>query len=448
MAMKSLHILSPRVGRRQHGVTLIEALVALLVMSFGMVALVGLLSNLRQSGDLAKQRSEAMRLAQSEMETLRSFSVLNKDGGVDATVQDYEHDVIAAAADRSVVGENSNTSFTIIRKVGPLEAGAEVPEGEVEPQSVRGQTIRVTVTWKDRGGAAQALSLDSVVSRTDPAYAVALGVTPPTNGVRTPDGRNPGVPTGAKDLGNGSSAFRPGRGSTTIWVINNVTGVVTGRCDVPVATSVSALVAADVDSCKNNTIGYLVTGTIRFSSANAPAPEAPEATARPVSMYIKLVPSEYKETVKGLEVFAGGRDYPVTPNHVCFTDAPLTSPSTQPLVDYYCIVYPNTQTPRNWWGQVFVTGLDLGPAATQSKVCRYSADYNGNGYVYAVTTSKPYFVIDNEEHPETYRGVSYSLNRQNFLVVRGDVACPTRAKATDLFLDYATYEMPAPPAAP
>ncbi|WP_370695081.1 type IV pilus modification PilV family protein, partial [Klebsiella pneumoniae] len=38
---------------RQRGVTLIEALVALMVMSFGMVALVGLLATLRRGGDVA-----------------------------------------------------------------------------------------------------------------------------------------------------------------------------------------------------------------------------------------------------------------------------------------------------------------------------------------------------------------------------------------------------------
>ncbi|HEY9109324.1 MAG TPA: prepilin-type N-terminal cleavage/methylation domain-containing protein [Roseateles sp.] len=435
----------PGINRAQRGVTLIEALVALVVMSFGMVALVGLLGNLRQSGDLAKQRSEAMRIAQTEMETLRSFAVLKKVGGEAASVKDYEKDLIEPVAAHPVVGENTNTSFIIDRVVAPLISGVELAAGEVEPQTIRGQAVTVTVTWKDRTDTTQRITLDSIISRTDPAYSLALGVTPPTQGVRTAEGRNPAVPPAAKDLGNGSSAFRPGGGSTTVWVINNFTGVVTGRCDVPVGTPVSALVASDVDSCRNNTIGYLVSGTIRFSSSSTPRPEAPDGTARPVAVYINLIPSEFKDT-SGRLVDVDGGSYPITPNHVCFTDAPSSAPSTQTLVDYYCIVYPNTQTPRNWWGQVYVTGLDLGSSASQFKVCRYSADYNGNGYTYNTLTDYPYFVIDNEEHPETYRGVSYSLSRQNFLVVRGDVNCPTRATATDLFFDYATYEMPQPPA--
>lgn len=432
-------------GTTQRGVTLIEALVALLVMSFGMVALVGLLGNLRYSGDLAKQRSEAMRIAQTEMETLRSFAVLKRVGGEAASVKDYEKDLIDPVAAHPVPGENTNTSFVLERTVTPLVSGVTLAAGEVEPQTIRGQTVNVTVSWKDRADTPQRVSLDSVIARTDPAYALALGVTPPTQGIRTPEGRNPAVPPAAKDLGNGSSAFRPGGGSTTVWVINNFTGVVTGRCDVPVGTPVSSLVASDVDSCRNNTVGYLVSGTIRFSSNSTPRPEAPDGTARPVSVYINLIPSEFKDTSGRL---VGGGAYPITPNHVCFNDAPSSTPSTQTFVNYYCIIHPNTQAPRNWWGQVYVTGLDLGSSASQFKVCRYSADYNGNGYIYNTLAAYPYFVIDNEEHPETYRGVSYSLSRQNFLVVRGDVTCPTRATATDLFVDYATYEMPLPPVSP
>lgn len=372
--MKSHRPHFPGTDRAQRGVTLIEALVALLVMSFGMVALVGLLGNLRQSGDLAKQRSEAMRIAQAEMETLRSFAVLKKVGGEAASVKDYEQDLIDPVEARTEPGENTNTSFVVTRTVTPLVSGVTLAAGEVEPQTIRGQTVKVTVSWNDRTGTAQSITLDSIIARTDPAYSLALGVTPPTHGVRTPEGRNPAVPPAAKDLGNGSSAFRPGGGSTTIWVINNFTGVVTGRCDVPVGTAVSSLVASDVDSCRNNTIGYLVSGTIRFSSSSTPRPEAPDGTARPLSTYINLIPSEYKEVVGGEERLMGGRDYPITPNHVCFNDAPSSASSTQTLVDYYCIVYPNTQTPRNWWGQVYVTGLDLGSSASQFKVCRYSAD--------------------------------------------------------------------------
>ena len=59
---------------QQAGFTLLEALIALLVMSFGMMALAGMQLSLSRSGDVAKQRTEAVRLAQQQMEVLRSYA--------------------------------------------------------------------------------------------------------------------------------------------------------------------------------------------------------------------------------------------------------------------------------------------------------------------------------------------------------------------------------------
>ena len=60
--------------RKEAGFTLIETLVALVVMGFGVLSLAGMQLNLSRSGDVAKQRTEATRLAQEKVETLRSFT--------------------------------------------------------------------------------------------------------------------------------------------------------------------------------------------------------------------------------------------------------------------------------------------------------------------------------------------------------------------------------------
>ena len=59
------------------GVSLVEAMVALAVMAFGMLAVVGVQSTLRLNGDIAKQRSEATRIAQETLEKGRSFQVID-----------------------------------------------------------------------------------------------------------------------------------------------------------------------------------------------------------------------------------------------------------------------------------------------------------------------------------------------------------------------------------
>lgn len=443
--MKSLQTLYRGPGAAQRGVTLIEALVALVVMSFGMVALVGLLSNLRYSGDVARQRSEAMHLAQSEIEKLRAFSILRKPAGAAASVKDYDNDLLTAVPSRSIRGENSNTTFTLSRTVRPLIRGVALPSGELEPQTIRAQTASVMVDWQDRSGTAQSLTLNTIISRADPVFTLAVGVTPGSDGVRLPNNRNPVIPPTAQDLGNGRSAFRPPNGGTAVWVFNNLTGVITGKCELAEGTT---LTASAVDSCKNNTVGYLVSGSIRFSNADAPNPARPEATAlpSPLTAYLNLTPSQFKvRDASGAYSLAPGRDYLESPNHICFSDAPEPGITTRTSVNYYCIVFPNTQTPRNWWGQLLLTGLDIGTSATEHKVCRYSADYNGNGYTYVRSTDPNELdKIDNEEHPATYQRVTYSLARQNFLVVRGDVSCPTAPApdpANGIFLNYSTVQI-------
>ena len=56
--------------------SLVEAIVAMAVMAFGMMAIVGLQTTLRANSDVAKQRSEAVRIAEEAIETARAFSLM------------------------------------------------------------------------------------------------------------------------------------------------------------------------------------------------------------------------------------------------------------------------------------------------------------------------------------------------------------------------------------
>ena len=70
---------------RRHGargVSLIEALVALGVMAFGMMALLGLQSTLRGNADVARQRAEAVRIAQESIEDWRAFGAIETAVGI------------------------------------------------------------------------------------------------------------------------------------------------------------------------------------------------------------------------------------------------------------------------------------------------------------------------------------------------------------------------------
>jgi Tfp pilus assembly protein PilV len=434
----------------QRGVTLIEALAALLVMSFGMVALINLTTTLRLSSDLGRQRAQAMRLAENEISKLRSFSVLTKDASA-TDVVDFDTDIVSAGPSY-VTPDNSNTTFTVTRTVTGASDAAAVIRKQVD----------VTVTWVDRAGVsggndpARRVTLSTIVARTDPAFAGAVAVAPLTSGVRLPSNRNPAVPVGAKNLGGGISAFQPSSGSAAVWVFNNATGAISGLCELTTSQTISTLSSSDVSNCKSNTTALLISGTIRFSRTNPAVPNPINATAAdikvaPVTVYLAPTPSEFVYTVgrrKGELV--DNYQYPVDPPYTCFTDEVNTTGPAPSFLNYNCIVYPNNQSPRNWWGRLLVSGLPLGSTSADYRVCRYSADYNGNGYVYRKTVGvgrlPTTWEVDNEEHPALYSGVTTSLARQNFLIVRGDVSCPAApavnpTATTPVFVDYSTVQL-------
>jgi hypothetical protein len=80
---------------------------------------------------------------------------------------------------------------------------------------------------------------------------------------------------------------------------------------------------------------------------------------------------------------------------------------------YRCIVTPRAD--GRWSGRSAIapSGWSLGGGSGDRRVCRYVADADGSGAIDA-----------NIEHPADYVDVAGALLAQNFLVVRGDQACP------------------------
>ena len=67
--------------RAVRGISLIEAAIAVAVMSIGILALVGVQTTLRFNNDLARQRVDASRIAAQEVENLRFFTTLDHVNG-------------------------------------------------------------------------------------------------------------------------------------------------------------------------------------------------------------------------------------------------------------------------------------------------------------------------------------------------------------------------------
>jgi Tfp pilus assembly protein PilV len=138
---------------RQRGLALLEALLAFLVLSLGMLALSRLQADLRASADAARERSEAVRLAQLHVENLRAFA--------DSAEWDAMIDMTA-----DVTPADSTIRYTLERAVQTLSSPAL-------------KAVQVTLRWSDRRGAAQHWRLATMVAGHDPALAGALTLPRP-----------------------------------------------------------------------------------------------------------------------------------------------------------------------------------------------------------------------------------------------------------------------------
>jgi Tfp pilus assembly protein PilV len=251
----------------RRGFSLIEALIALVVTSFGFVALAGFQSTLSVASENAKHRAQALRLAQQKMEQLRGFEQIELHG----TKFDYTGDVVSGGPETI----NSAGAFAYVtaneyrRQWWVTQSDGITVAAGTDPQ----KWIRVRVEWTDRFNQGQNVTIQSVISRAQPADLGTLAVGPGTRQPRTPKNRNVDIPYPAISLPGGKSAFTP-PGSTNAYIFDNVTGDVLGFC----GNSVVLTSGVDLDDSDGSTTtgctvskAYLLSGYIRFRSGGMPS---------------------------------------------------------------------------------------------------------------------------------------------------------------------------------
>jgi Tfp pilus assembly protein PilV len=257
-------------GRRsQRGVGLVEALVALTIVALGMVAFAGLQARLRVNSDVAKQRAEATRIAQEQIETLRAFSTV-------ATV-----DAIASGTNTtSAASRISNANYQITRTVTNASIAAGLTQAGLKNLIVR-------VEWADRTALTvagvvqnnQSVVLRTMIARSDPAIAGSLSLAPNGRPGRDLLGRDIRIPIVALNIGDGESVFKPRAGGTIAYVFNNDSGLVTRRCD-GVSGVTNTLTQASLTNCQTISGGaHLISGFVRTSLDNSPNDNSPGGTA-------------------------------------------------------------------------------------------------------------------------------------------------------------------------
>lgn len=377
--------------RRPGGLALIEVLIATALLGLGSAALMRLHLHLRHGSEVARQRAEALRLAEEDLETLRAYTRLSGGSGSGASWS-----AIGNLAAQEVTDLGGPTVYTRSRSVSPAAAPAL-------------KAVTATLAWTDRHDEARQLRLPTLVAGLDPLLIGALLLHRGDGRGLGALGRHPLIPLTARELADGRIAYKPRASGTLTWVFDAATAQVTARCQSPAGLASGDLTAAQLSGCRAIS-GLLLAGVLRFATDRdgLTAADAENPLGRAMDLDLRLSLSS-----------TGHPD----PAWECEDDAPDGAPpatTTQTVVHYACVVQPAGNPPQ-WSGRLDVVphgwaitdgsdGSDGGDGTF--RICRYSADHDGNGR------------IDNREHPLRYAGVGEPLGDQNFLVVRAAAGCP------------------------
>lgn len=407
-----------RSPRREAGISLVEALVAMAIMGFGMLGLVGLQSTLRSNSDISKQRSEAVRQAQQLIEANRQYSRLETPVPPVPGVRAFA--AIGPEAAASSVPAFANTEYTSSSTVTTLPAPGQ--EDWLAPM----KRVAATVTWNDRTDTTQRVEMATMIGGVAPELSLSLSVPGVGSAVQAPQMGHHAIPPLARRLPDGRIIFKPPQapGGTVLWVFNNLTGTfkvctILGSLEtstVGVADISSACIAAPYDM-------QLLSGYIRFASLSATTMPLLEAQAE-----MPTGPS------KNLDVeLSWSRGGNAQPTITCFDDSTSDAAAAEvrSTVTYYCAVPKGTS--GLWAGRSRIRALQFVPTpvtpftlnADPSSftpgayvVCRYSKLLNDG-----IATSQ------NIDHPLNYTEAGSAANaalvQQNFLVVQIPNPVPT-----------------------
>lgn len=373
--------------RRSRGGSLVEALVALAVLALGVAATIGVQGELRVGADVARQRADAVRLAQESIEAARAFDTVAPAAGRTAYAD------LVTTAPATVAGETRNTRFTLTRTVAD---GAAPPASASSP---RLKTLAVDVAWHDRRGEPHAVALRTAIAAVPPELSGLLALPRPGASARLASGRHPAIPIEAVDLGATSRFEPPPADDATAdpdlaWIFDDRSGLITSRCDASGTCTATA--------------AFLLAGHVRFATGATP-PAAAEA---------ELPPGPVGTTAEQLAAVrvVVERTAPVADRVACRVQ------TRGDHLRYFCALPAAGDAgavPR-WSGRSLVVGLPLASdlhdaRADAFRVCRYTRERR-HAEVPAIA---------NHDHPLDYAGVTEPLGQQNFLVIRaGDGAQP------------------------
>ncbi|WP_284618230.1 type IV pilus modification PilV family protein [Aquabacterium humicola] len=354
--------------RRQQGFSLLESMIALVIMAFGLLAIAGVSLKLARSEDVARQRGEAARLAQEKIEEFRSYTQIDTAAGVNA----WESMGSGATTDSVGNGANyhANTTFT---------RSWQVFDSTDDPW----RRVKISVSWADRTSttatAETTLNFSTIISKTDPFDSGALAFPLPGNTtLKRPKNRNLNIPVPAVDLGGGKSVVQLTNNFAVVF--SNDSGYVVLTCNF-IVDSID-----DLANC-TETSAYIIAGYISLDGS--------------ISFPTGLLVSSTGLT--GTTGVTCSLNNAVDQN----TGTAITG-----YKYYLCVIsVPSAGAP--WAGTLRLGGTGLNSGATNYKVCRFQYP-TGNG------------ATANQRNVQPYTQVSESLDNQNYILsTSGGPNCPT-----------------------
>ncbi len=441
-------IRSTRACRRaQRGTSLLEAVLAFAVLAGGALSMSRLQHHLHVHADVARQRSEAVRIAQHDIESMRAYTTVHAAHEAASADTDYDRMTSAIRSIDQLDGAPLNAVYQLTRQLDTgadagADAGADTGTDTSNPLRLKSTTSRVT--WTARDGSAQRAVLHSAIAGTDPVMTGALNLAPGASSGTTDHARTRGLPPGAVDLGNGRSAFKPDARGTTALLFDHASGVVVASCEVPARVAANDLRPEHLSACREVS-ARLLSGVVRFS--NARPPDAANANDAPLAVALSVALSDAPSVATSVALSVAPAEPATAASPWCHTEAQKTvqiravdgiqrmavaigavpadvgaadwTDLGERFVAYHCLV-PVTRAATHWSGAstLVPNGWTLGTAATDHRVCRYTAHPGGNAAADL-----------NDAHPAVYHQVRHTLLQQNFLVIAGDQSCPDSAAA-------------------
>jgi Tfp pilus assembly protein PilV len=411
----------------QRGTSLLESLLAFAVLAAGVLSMSMLQQHMHAHADVARQRSEAVRIAQHDIESMRAFATVHSSA--DATPAGVAYDRIAAvtASIDQLDGMPLNAVYQLTRQ---LDSASDSRDAGDPPHL---KSTRTRVSWTARDGSAHSAVLDSAIAGSPPAMAGALSVAPGTSIGTAAGARVPGMPPRSIPLRDGRSAFKPHANGSTALVIDHASGWVVARCEVPARIAADELRTEHLSACRD-VHALLLSGVVRFSAARPPnaasANDAPLDVAVSVALSAAATgsvsaasPSCQTEAQKTVQYRAADGTHRTA---VALDALPAAVGATEwtdlgeRFVAYHCLV-PVTAEAPHWSGvsTLLPIGWTVGTGSADHRVCRYTA-----------TDLDSASAGDrNAGHPAVYSAVHHTLLQQNFLVIAGDQLCPDGAAA-------------------